>query len=127
MIEGGGLGVYAPEDVGPISVQGPNGVVDVTVADDVEAVRVAKQYLAYFQGQTPEWECADQRLLRSVIPENRLRAYDVRTVVDALCDIDTVLEIRRGFGQGMITSLARIEGKPVGIVHIHDLLRAGIA
>src|SRR4029079_5272726 len=50
MIEGGGLGVYAPEDAAPVSVQAPTGVIAVTVADDVEAVRVAKQYLSYFQG-----------------------------------------------------------------------------
>jgi acetyl-CoA carboxylase carboxyltransferase component len=116
MIEGGGLGVYAPEDVGPISVQAPNGVVDVTVADDVEAVRVAKQYLSYFQGPTSEWECADQRLLRLVIPENRLRVYDVHAVVDTMCDIGSVLELRPQFGVGIVTALVRIEGRPLGII-----------
>jgi acetyl-CoA carboxylase carboxyltransferase component len=116
MIEGGGLGVYAPEDVGPISVQAPNGVVDVTVADDVEAVRVAKQYLSYFQGPTSAWECADQRLLRSVIPENRLRVYDVHAVVDTLCDTGSVLELRPQFGVGIVTALVRIEGRPLGII-----------
>jgi acetyl-CoA carboxylase carboxyltransferase component len=116
MIEGGGLGVYAPEDIGPISVQAPNGVIDVTVADDVEAVRVAKQYLSYFQGPTSEWECADQRRLRSVIPENRLRVYDVRAVVDTLCDSGSVLELRPQFGVGIVTALVRIEGRPLGII-----------
>jgi acetyl-CoA carboxylase carboxyltransferase component len=116
MIEGGGLGVYAPEDIGPISVQAPNGVIDVTVADDVEAVRVAKQYLSYFQGPTSEWECADQRRLRSVIPENRLRVYDVRAVVDTLCDSESVLELRPQFGVGIVTALVRIEGRPLGII-----------
>jgi acetyl-CoA carboxylase carboxyltransferase component len=116
MIEGGGLGSYAPEDVGPISVQAPNGVVDVVVADDVEAVRVAKQYLAYFQGPTSGWECADQRVLRSLIPENRLRVYDVHTVVDAMSDTGSVLELRPQFGVGIVTALVRIEGRPLGII-----------
>ena len=116
MIEGGGLGVYTPDEVGPISVQAPNGVVDVTVADDVEAVRVAKQYLSYFQGPTSEWECADQRLLRSAIPENRLRVYDVHAVVDTLCDTGSVLELRPQFGVGIVTALVRIEGRPLGII-----------
>ena len=116
MIEGGGLGVYTPEDVGPISVQAPNGVVDVTVADDVEAVRVAKQYLSYFQGATTDWECADQRLLRSVVPENRLRVYDVRSVIDTMCDTGSVLELRPQFGVGIVTALVRIEGRPLGII-----------
>jgi acetyl-CoA carboxylase carboxyltransferase component len=116
MIEGGGLGSYAPEDVGPISVQAPNGVVDVVVADDIEAVRVAKQYLAYFQGPSSDWECADQRVLRSLIPENRLRVYDVHTVVDAMCDTGSVLELRPQFGVGIVTALVRIEGRPLGII-----------
>ena len=50
MIEGGGLGIYTPEEVGPMSVQVPNGVVDILVKDEDEAVDVAKKYLSYFQG-----------------------------------------------------------------------------
>ena len=116
MIEGGKLGVFSPEEVGPMSVQVPNGVVDIAVEDEAEAVAVAKKYLSYFQGALPEWRAADQRLLRRVIPENRLRVYDVRDVIATLCDEDSVLELRRAFGPGMVTSLARIEGKPLGIV-----------
>src|SRR3546814_14284473 len=67
MIEGGGLGVFTPDEVGPVSVQAPNGVIDVLVDDEAEAVAAAKKYLAYFQGPTPNWECADQRLLRHAI------------------------------------------------------------
>ncbi len=116
MIEGGGLGVFRPEEVGPMSVQVPNGVVDVAVKDEAEAVEVAKQYLSYFQGSVEEWDCEDQRLLRQAIPEDRLRIYDVRKVVHQLCDTGSVLELRAGFGLGMVTALARIEGRPVGIV-----------
>ena len=116
MIEGGGLGVFRPEEVGPMSVQVPNGVVDVAVADEAEGVRVAKQYLSYFQGTLPRWDAADQRALRHVIPENRLRVYEVRDVIDTLADAGSVLELRRGFGPGMVTALARIEGRPLGIV-----------
>ena len=125
MIEGGGLGVFQPEEVGPMNVQVPNGVVDLPVADEAEAVRVAKQYLAFFQGALPEWRCADQRLLRRAVPENRLRAYDVRTVIDTLADADSVLEIRRAFGPGMVTALARVEGMSVGIVANNPLHLAG--
>ena len=116
MIEGGGLGVFAPEEIGPMDVQFANGVVDVLVDDEAAAVAVAKRYLAYFQGPVSEWSCADQELLRGVIPENRLRAYDIRRVIDLLSDGGSVLELRRGFGRGMVTSLARIEGRPIGIV-----------
>jgi acetyl/propionyl-CoA carboxylase alpha subunit len=116
MIEGGGLGVYAPEEVGPIAMQTANGVVDVAVSDEAEAVVVAKKYLAYFQGDLAAWECADQRLLRSVVPENRLRMYDVRAAVELLADTDSVLELRRAFAPGTITALARVEGKPLGVI-----------
>jgi acetyl-CoA carboxylase carboxyltransferase component len=116
MVEGGGLGVFRPEEIGPMSIQVPNGVVDIAVKDEAEAVAAAKQYLGYFQGRTTEWACADQRELRHIIPENRLRIYDVRQVIDTLFDTGSVLEIRRGFGHGMITALARIEGRPVGVI-----------
>jgi acetyl/propionyl-CoA carboxylase alpha subunit/acetyl-CoA carboxylase carboxyltransferase component len=116
MIEGGGLGVFRPEEVGPMDVQVPNGVVDLPVADEAEAVAVAKRYLSYFQGPLPDWECADQRKLRHVIPENRLRIYDVREAIDTLADTGSVLELRRHFGLGMVTALARVEGRPIGIV-----------
>ncbi len=116
MIEGGGLGVFSPDDVGPIDVQLASGVVDVGVKDEAEAVAVAKKYLGYFQGPLAEWECADQRLLRSAIPANRLRTYDTRAVIEGLADTGSVLELRRHFGLGMVTALARIEGRPVGIV-----------
>ncbi|MGE0727275.1 MAG: carboxyl transferase domain-containing protein [Acidimicrobiia bacterium] len=116
MVEGGGLGVFRPEEIGPMSIQVPNGVVDIAVKDEAEAVDVAKQYLSYFQGRTSDWDCADQRELRHIIPENRLRIYDVRKVIETMFDTGSVLEIRRGFGHGMITAFARIEGRPVGVV-----------
>ena len=116
MVEGGNLGVFAPEDIGPMDVQVANGVVDIPVADEAEAVAVAKQYLAYFQGSTDHWEAPDQRVLRTIVPENRLRIYDVRKVIETIADTDSILELRAGFGLGMVTSLVRIEGRPVGIV-----------
>jgi acetyl-CoA carboxylase carboxyltransferase component len=116
MIEGGGLGSFKPEQVGPVSVQGPNGVIDVQVADEAEAVRVAKQYLSYFQGALNDWDCADQRELRHLIPENRLRVYDIRQVIDTLADRDSVLELRRQFAPGLITAFIRIEGQPFGLL-----------
>jgi acetyl-CoA carboxylase carboxyltransferase component len=116
MIEGGGLGVFAPEEIGPSASQYRNGVIDVLVDDDVEAVAAAKKYLSYFQGALIDWKCTDQRLLRSAIPENRLRVYDIRNVIDTLADTDSVLELTGGFGAGMVTALTRIEGKPVGVI-----------
>lgn len=116
MIEGGNLGIFTPEQVGPMSFQVPNGVVDIAVKDEVEAVEVAKKYLSYFQGRTKSWRCADQRLLRSIIPENRVRMYDIRKVIETMMDEDSVLELRPEFGLAMVTAFGRIEGRPIGIV-----------
>ena len=116
MIEGGGLGVVRPEEIGPLDVQTQNGVVDVAVADEAEAVRVAKKYLSYFQGPLARFDCPDQRALRGIVPENRLRAYDVRKVIDGLADVDSGLELRRDFGHGVITSLIRVEGRALGVI-----------
>ncbi len=116
MIEGGGLGIYTPEEVGPMSFQVPNGVVDILVKDEVAAVEVAQKYLSYFQGPTDQWEAPDQRSLRHVIPENRLRLYDMRQIIDTIADVGSVLEIREKFGIGVITAFIRVEGRPMGVI-----------
>ncbi len=115
MIEGGGLGTFTPDQVGPVSMQSPNGVIDILVEDEAEAVEVTKKYLSYFQGDLPVWQSHDQRKLRHLIPENRMAVYDVREVINTLCDVDSVLELRRDFAKNMITCLVRIEGKPYGL------------
>jgi acetyl-CoA carboxylase carboxyltransferase component/biotin carboxyl carrier protein len=116
MIEGGGLGVFEPGDVGPIDVQWSNGVVDLRAADDAEAVVLAKRYLSYFAGADGDGTAPDQTLLRTLIPEQRKRVYDVRRVVETLFDANSVLELRRGFGPGMLTALARVDGRPLGVL-----------
>jgi acetyl-CoA carboxylase carboxyltransferase component len=117
MIEGGGLGVYSPDEVGPTDVQVANGVIDVLVEDEREAVAVARQYLSYFtQPVLDGGTCADQTLLRDVVPENRLRSYDVRRALHLLADEGSVLELRPSFGRGMVTALVRIGGRAVGVV-----------
>ena len=104
------------EEIGPIAIQAPNGVVDIVAADEAEAVETAKKYLSYFQGPIPEWEYTDQRLLRQCIPENRLLAYDIQNVITILSDTDSVLELRKNFGTGIITAFIRIEGTPFGVM-----------
>ncbi len=116
MIEGGGLGVYTPEEVGPMSFQVPNGVVDILVKDEEAAVETTKKYLSYFQGPVSGWEARDQRPLRHVIPENRLRLYDMQEILRTLADKGSVLEIRPKFGIGVITAFIRVEGKPMGVI-----------
>jgi len=116
MIEGGGLGVVAPGDIGPAREQFANGCLDLLVADEVEAARLSRQLLGVFQGRTPPGDCADQRLLRHLIPENRLRVYDIRKVIETLADTGSWVELRGGYGPGMVTGFLRIEGRPMGLI-----------
>jgi len=116
MIEGGGLGVFTPEQVGPSPVQHGNGVIDVLVDDEAQAVAAAKQYLGYFQGRVGEWSAGDPNRLREALPENRVRTYDMRQVMHGVADTGSLLELRAGFGVGILTALVRIEGRPVGLM-----------
>lgn len=114
MVEGGGLGRFPPEAIGPAEDQHRNGVVDLMVDDEAQAVAAAKQWLGYFQGALPTWEAPRAAALRDVVPENRLRAYDTRAAIRGIADMGTVMELRTGFGVGIHTGLARIEGRAVG-------------
>ena len=116
MIEGGGLGIYTPEEVGPMSFQVHNGVVDILVKNEEEEVDVAKRYLSYFQGAVDQWEAPEQRTLRHVVPENRVRLYDMREIIHTLADKGSVLELREKFGIGVITAFIRVEGRPMGVI-----------
>jgi acetyl-CoA carboxylase carboxyltransferase component len=125
MIEGGGLGRVEPDDVGPIEMQAPNGVVDVAVTEEPEAVAVAKRLLAYFQGETPPTDEPDQSRLRELVPDRRRRAYDVAPVIETLADPGSATFLRERYGRGMVTALARIEGRPLGIVANNPMHLAG--
>ena len=116
MIEGGGLGKYTPEEIGPANFQVNNGVIDILVKDEAEAVFTAKKYLSYFQGNLSEWSCDDQEKLRDIVPEDRKWAYDVRKIIQMMSDTDSVLELRKEFGKSVVTAFIRIEGKPLGLI-----------
>jgi acetyl-CoA carboxylase carboxyltransferase component len=125
MIEGGGLGVVDADQVGPFDMQVKNGVIDIAAADEADAVRLARHALSFFQGPVAEWDAPDQQALRDVVPENRRRAYDVHRAVEVIVDADSSLELRPRFGRGMVTTFARIEGHPVGIVANNPMHLAG--
>ena len=116
MIEGGGLGAYSPDEVGPVSIQEPNGVIDLLADDEAEAVALAKAYLSYFQGPRADWTAHDQRALRHVVPENRRAVYDIRKVIETLADVGSMLELRPRWATSMVTALIRVEGRTVGVI-----------
>ena len=125
MIESGGLGVFKPEHIGPSEVQHGNGVIDVLVDDEAQAVAAARHYLSFFQGAVTEWQGPPPELLRQIVPENRLRAYDTRAAMQGIADEDSLLALRTGFGVGIHTALARIAGRPVGLMANNPLHLGG--
>ena len=132
MVEGGGLGIFKPEQIGPSEVQHGNGVIDILVDDEVQAVAAAKHYLSFFQGATKGTAAPDALLLRDVVPENRLRVYDTLAAIAGVVDVGSLLMLRTGFGKGIHIALGRIDGKPVGLMannplHLGGAIDAGAA
>ena len=125
MVEGGGLGVFKPEQIGPSAVQHRNGVIDILVEDERQAVAAARHYLSFFQGPQPNWQAPPALGLRDVVPENRLRVYDTRAAMVGLADVGSLLELRSGFGAGIHTALARVEGRAVGLLANNPLHLGG--
>lgn len=116
MIEGGGLGSYAPTDIGPADLHAHNGGVDLLVADEATATQAAKVVLSYTQGDAAHFDVEDQLTLRDILPDNRRMAYDVRKVIRQLFDRHSVTELRPAYGRAIITGFARVAGKAVGFI-----------
>jgi methylmalonyl-CoA carboxyltransferase 12S subunit len=125
MIEGAGLGRVEPDEIGPSSMQVPNGVVDVAVADEAEATAIARRLIAYFQGATPAGPAPDQLRLRELVPERERRAYAIEPIVATICDEHSVVLLRERFAPEMLTALARIEGRPLGVIANNTMHMAG--
>lgn len=116
MIEGGGLGSFAPTEIGPMDVQAKNGVVDLVADDEAHATALTQQCLGYFQGGSETWQCADQVELRDMMPADRRYVYDVRSVITQIVDSDSFLELSQAYGCAVITGFARIGGRAVGVI-----------
>ena len=116
MIEGGGLGNFAPTDIGPMDVQSKNGVVDLVADDESHATALAQQCPSYFQGDSDNWQCADQLELREMMPADRRYVYDVRSIITSLVDNESFIELTKAYGCAVITGFARIEGRAIGLI-----------
>ena len=116
MIEGGGLGVFEPTDIGPVSVHEKNGVVDYVANNEEEATLIAKKLLSYFQGSIEDFSICDQEILQNVMPEDRRYTYEVRDIINTVADQESFLELRKKYGESIATGFIRIEGKPFGLL-----------
>ncbi len=125
MVEGGGLGKFHPKEIGPASAQIKNGVIDILVKDENEAIDKAKKYLSYYQGRSKKWEYTNQNKLQNFIPQNRKRTYDIKALISMLADKDEVLELKPSYGKGLITAIIRIEGHAIGLMANNSSFEAG--
>jgi acetyl-CoA carboxylase carboxyltransferase component len=125
MIEGGGLGTFSPRQIGPSQVQSKNGVIDMLVEDEAGAVAAAKTLLGLAAETAPAQNGNAAETLRSVVPSDRTRAYDMRDALTAVVDPESFLEVRRDFGVGMICGFARIQGRAIGVLANNPLHLGG--
>ena len=125
MVEGGGLGAFTPEQIGPSGVQHANGVIDILVDDEVQAVAAARHYLLFFQTGVAAFRAPPPDALAEVVPHNRVRVYDTRLALQGIADEGSLLYLRSGFGVGIHTALARIEGRAVGMLANNPLHLGG--
>jgi acetyl-CoA carboxylase carboxyltransferase component len=116
MIEGGGLGSFAPTDIGPADVNSKNGVIDIVAADEAEATMLAQQVLSYFQGPKGDWSAADQSMLQSAMPDDRRYTYDIRKLIELLVDTGSFIELQQQYGKTIVVGFMRIEGHPFGLI-----------
>ncbi|MFT5997323.1 MAG: acetyl-CoA carboxylase carboxyltransferase component, partial [Glaciecola sp.] len=119
MIEGGGLGVVKPTDIGPSDKQVKNGVIDILVENEQQAAEIAKKCLLYFQGplvDEQKYSFADQQALNHVLPEDRRFVYDVKEIIHILADTDSFTEIKALFGAAIMTGFMHLQGHPVGVI-----------
>jgi acetyl-CoA carboxylase carboxyltransferase component len=116
MIEGGGLGVVEPDDVGPTRVHELAGSVDIVTSTEAEATQVVAELLALFQGSIHASGSPDPDLLRRAVPSDRRRAFDPRSIIDGIVDPGSSIELRPLFAPNMVTVLARVGGRPVALL-----------
>ncbi|WP_245998572.1 acyl-CoA carboxylase subunit beta [Nocardia pseudobrasiliensis] len=126
MIAGGGLGDYPPEAIGPVAEQAANGVLDIVVADEAEAVEAARRVLGYLdgpgEGGVPG---ADPAWLRSALPDQDRAAFDVVPLIEGLADADSVTWLRPEWAPEVVTAFAEIDGIPLGILANQSAHNAG--
>ena len=92
------------------------GDVDLVLKTDEAAIDTARQYLIfYLDASTAFTPSADAEAIADRVPDNRRRPYDMRKVMNALVDADSALELAPKWGRSMLTALARMGGKTIGV------------
>ncbi|MDA3040827.1 MAG: biotin carboxylase [Actinomycetota bacterium] len=100
----------------PVEELAADGSVDVVVDDETEAIAVVADYLNYWAGGFGHGlPSATHDTITSIIPDDRRAPYDVRDVMAAVADADSTLELGARWAPSMITMLATLGGRPIGL------------
>jgi acetyl-CoA carboxylase carboxyltransferase component len=124
-----------PEELGGSKVHTEiSGVADLEVADDAACIDAIKEYLSYFPSSNletpPVIPCDDpadrrEESLLTLVPDSARRAYDVKRVIAAIVDHGRLFELKPGWARNLVTGLARLGGRPVGIVANQPMVLGG--
>ena len=110
------------------------GTIDNVAPDEASCLDMIKRYLSYMPNNV--WELppvvdtgdpADRREegLLDIVPRERRRPYDMRRLIRMVVDKDSAFEIQPTFGKAVITSLARLNGKVVGVIANNPMVNGG--
>jgi len=119
---------------GPDVVAKLTGLISQVTPDEPSAIHSIRRFLSYLPSNAslpppnaaPLPPRTPPEKLRQLVPEELNHAYDMHKVIDAVVDADTFFELKSLFGRSLITALARIEGRPVGIVANNPVFQAGV-
>ena len=124
-----------PEELGGWRLHAEvTGLVDVVADTDAEALAAVRHFLSYLpshRGEKPPQkpvppgaEAASANIL-DLLPESRKAVYDVRRIVRAIVDPDSLYELKPRFGRSMVTGLARLAGHSIGVIANNPLFKGG--
>ena len=113
-----------PQELAGVEMHEKTGGIDLLVDDEPTAIALAKQYLAYLSDQPSggPHHCAER--IADLVPESG--PYDIYPVIEALVDNDSIFELRPQFAPSVVTALARIDGKVVGVVASNPNFDSGV-
>jgi propionyl-CoA carboxylase beta chain len=123
------------EDLGGASAHSTkSGVTHLTSANDLECIQQIKQLLSYMPQNCEEdapvypYEFADELRpeLRKVIPENPNQPYDIREVIEQVCDEASFMEVHKDYAENIVVGFARLAGRSIGIVANQPAVLAGV-
>jgi len=124
-----------PEDLGGWELHtGVTGMVDLAVDTDEEALAAVRRFLSYLPGHhmepppvhpVPPESGKDAHRILDILPESRTRVYDVRRILNLIFDAGSLFELKPRFGTSVVTALARLGGRSVGVIASNPMMKGG--